>query len=576
MKNMGLGPEMERKGENRKERDGAYLRCRDKIQIPKKDRADRRYVDVITAAVTQANPLNSKSRSGFAYIGRYGCGVGGGRTSRGCSREPPCKPRFCHFDRHPLINVTRKEKLKTRVKMSSESTEGWRREGNGIVANGKASPSDGRPAEVSRKRREPVRIEGVDEFQGRIAALIADFYEDGVLPSDIDTWSYQEQFDWVARNKTKDSIRMVRGMRNPIMATTLPGDCGRSPSEKPAWLDMEKFRRGQRFAMDNLFGIIFAQLLSLFMIYSFTDDLKPLIFTKQSGTPYLAFNRFLSTVSRIRDWYTSDPWEKDSGAYREVRNVRAMHRAVRRRLCASSREEINALTRIPGAWCPLLDTLREDFRSACPEPEMIRSYDVAKNIPLKPRGLNQADMSATLFGFVSFSILYPRAFGIHDATPEDLEGFCHLWRVIGYLLGIEDEYNFCHGDLETVQSRAREFVEHEVKPNFRTVTPEWEHMTRCVLEGVSYCRCYVSYEAALMYCTEILDVRMKQLYASMTYASWVIYLMQKYFFQYAMRFKIVVKQVNKFVNGQIDVLRDLSKEKHLLLQQKSAATMSRR
>lgn len=52
--------------------------------------------------------------------------------------------------------------------------------------------------------------------------------------------------------------------------------------------------------------------------------------------------------------------------------------------------------------------------------------------------LNQGEMIATQFAFIGLFILYPKFFGAHYATDEELEAFCHVWRGLGYLLGIDD------------------------------------------------------------------------------------------------------------------------------------------
>lgn len=47
-------------------------------------------------------------------------------------------------------------------------------------------------------------------------------------------------------------------------------------------------------------------------------------------------------------------------------------------------------------------------------------------------------MALTQFGFMGYVIVKGPQIGIHNATHEELEGLIHLWRVVGYILGIED------------------------------------------------------------------------------------------------------------------------------------------
>lgn len=117
-----------------------------------------------------------------------------------------------------------------------------------------------------------------------------------------------------------------------------------------------------------------------------------------------------------------------------------MHAQVRKNLANTSNEEFVSRTTINDPWCPALEITRRDFESTCQAPEPGQCpYMIFENCPnLKLHKLNQGEMIATQFAFVGLFILKPKFFGAHDATDEDLEAFCHVWRGIGYLLGIDD------------------------------------------------------------------------------------------------------------------------------------------
>ncbi|XP_011877754.1 PREDICTED: uncharacterized protein LOC105567468 [Vollenhovia emeryi] len=109
-----------------------------------------------------------------------------------------------------------------------------------------------------------------------------------------------------------------------------------------------------------------------------------------------------------------------------------MHRAMRLKLCESDNGEIDEASKIQKPWCPNIETILKDF-SSCPTIK-----NICLDIPIFGKGLNQSDMAAIQFSFVGIILLYPHELGIH-ANEEDLEAFCHVWRSIGYLLGIEDQ-----------------------------------------------------------------------------------------------------------------------------------------
>lgn len=48
-------------------------------------------------------------------------------------------------------------------------------------------------------------------------------------------------------------------------------------------------------------------------------------------------------------------------------------------------------------------------------------------------------MALAQFGFIGFIIVSEKYLGI-SATPEEMEGVIHLWRVIGSMLGMDDKF----------------------------------------------------------------------------------------------------------------------------------------
>ncbi|CAG2053113.1 unnamed protein product [Timema podura] len=87
-----------------------------------------------------------------------------------------------------------------------------------------------------------------------------------------------------------------------IEGTSVCGDSKNARDTKPDWLDLEKFRRGQKFAQDYLFGLVFAEMLTLLGLFSFPDSLQPLIFTRSSDTPFKNIDRYCPHL-----WVTISP-----------------------------------------------------------------------------------------------------------------------------------------------------------------------------------------------------------------------------------------------------------------------------
>ncbi|CAD6208768.1 GSCOCG00003576001-RA-CDS [Cotesia congregata] len=356
---------------------------------------------------------------------------------------------------------------------------------------------------------------------------------------------------------------------------TVDGDSGRSIDEEPEWLDREKFARGQKFAQENLFGVFFSILFALFGLYSFEEGLNPLIITGKSSEPYSAFKRYLSTGARFRNWYTSDLWTKGTSAYNDIRTVRRVHEIIRNKVTAMTEEETNKATKIKHPWSPTRNTLVEDFKSACPAASPGQCPFTMKVPGVNLKKMHQGEMAMTQGGFVGLVVLFPEALGIHGATDKDLEDYFYVWRCIGYLLGIEDEFNFCRGTCEEIKQRSRDYLDAWVKPNLRDLTLEWEHMMRVMIAGAeNYAGPGSSFERSIFYFAELMDIDMPQFRSLLSYRDWISHYFLKFMVHYAMRFSAVRKFMNAKMNTVMDTALQFSNEKHVELQEKSSKLLA--
>lgn len=66
--------------------------------------------------------------------------------------------------------------------------------------------------------------------------------------------------------------------------------------------------------------------------------------------------------------------------------------------------------------------------------------------------ISQTAMAMTKFGFMGYALVRPHLLGIKHDNDEDREAFVHLWAVIGYMLGIKDEFNMCLHPLNVVEA----------------------------------------------------------------------------------------------------------------------------
>lgn len=117
-----------------------------------------------------------------------------------------------------------------------------------------------------------------------------------------------------------------------------------------------------------------------------------------------------------------------------------MHAGIKRKLEALTIEEIDAAAKIPNVFCPTREILLKDFSESCEAPRFGQCpHTMMRNNPNRSKGFNQTDMVFTQWASIGLLISYPKYLGVHHATDEDFEAYCHLWRTIGYQLGIEEE-----------------------------------------------------------------------------------------------------------------------------------------
>ncbi|XP_025265761.1 uncharacterized protein LOC105254238 isoform X1 [Camponotus floridanus] len=381
------------------------------------------------------------------------------------------------------------------------------------------------------------------------------------LPMDFNQWTLKEQYNHLINNISKYFPNIPKSLRSILPATFEDGDCGRSANERPDWLDMNKFYRGQQFALRYFCAISLSNLISLPLSFSFADGLKPLILSQKSSTPYNAFKRYLSSIRHFRNWYTSDPWCEGTQAYHDIQVVRKLHRAMRQKLCSMSDDEIDLASKMSYMKCPMFQTIAKDFADACPLAKSRQCPFTMSRI----KGLNQGDMFGTQFACMGLIVLYPEQFGIYDASDEDLEAFCHLWRGLGYLLGMQDQYNFCRGSLQDIRQRIEDCIEYWVKPNLRTVTAEWEHMTLCLYEGIAAISSLSSYKVFLLYLCDIFKLKMPRLYSSLNFWDRIVYVLLKFQFLYLTKLPGVFPVMNAMFHKDLNRAANFGFKEHAKL-----------
>lgn len=97
--------------------------------------------------------------------------------------------------------------------------------------------------------------------------------------------------------------------------------------------------------------------------------------------------------------------------------------------------------------------------------------------------MNQRDMSVALFAFIGYTITRNDFFEL-PKDEENMTAVTHVWRIIGNLLGIADEFNIFQGDLKTIRLRSQAVFQHIITPAFVHAPEKFESMSYAAIEGL--------------------------------------------------------------------------------------------
>jgi len=121
--------------------------------------------------------------------------------------------------------------------------------------------------------------------------LLRNTFDCSLFPSDFDKWKVSQRYNWINENLSKFYPNVPKSLLEFIPAFFCQEDCDRSPVEKLEWLDMDKYRRGQKFVQEYFVGITITLVFALLPAYTFKCNLTPFILSDHTHTPYLGYKR---------------------------------------------------------------------------------------------------------------------------------------------------------------------------------------------------------------------------------------------------------------------------------------------
>ena len=181
---------------------------------------------------------------------------------------------------------------------------------------------------------------------------------------------------------------------------------------------------------------------------------------------------------RINLWYREDPYKlMEKGHMVDVTKYHRVAAQVQRK--RGAKEETNPekidLTNFGKELLKKLSTHADhdttDFS--------FLDFYAENNVPM-----SELDMMITQYAFCGTIFLRPHKYGISMEDADDIEGFLHVWRVFGYILGMSDKFNLCSGGLENALEHFRNLDRLVVRPSTLRFDVNSLHLSQVYARGL--------------------------------------------------------------------------------------------
>ncbi|XP_050531507.1 uncharacterized protein LOC126900093 [Daktulosphaira vitifoliae] len=204
----------------------------------------------------------------------------------------------------------------------------------------------------------------------------------------------------------------------------------------PEWFDEELFKRGQKWYIDNLYTVFITNLIGLLLVLSIPTVCDVVVLTNKSNTPCKAYKRYFDTLRHSLNWYTYDIKDFKSESQKSISIVHGLHGSSSR---LASKHGLGAR-------------------------------------------VTQTDMSLSQFVFMGLILVRKKELSI-NCTDEDEIAIIHLWRTLGYFLGIQDRFNLCQGTSEEVRNLCQLVLSDVYAPYLKQPPRDFDVIARSLIDG---------------------------------------------------------------------------------------------
>ncbi|XP_016999171.2 uncharacterized protein [Drosophila takahashii] len=235
------------------------------------------------------------------------------------------------------------------------------------------------------------------------------------------------------------------------------GDSG-ADLELPPWYDEQLFRRGQSYFSKYRFVMNAGMLAGLIAVLAVPSILRVLSCTRQSSTAFTAYRRYVRTIFHTQAWYNYSILDRGSKFWTSIAAVRKAH----------SRSSHACARRGAGQ-------------------------------------ITQKDLALTQFGFIGFITMGAHRIKLND--QDFLEATTHMWRVLGHLLGIKEEYNICGSNWAESKLRLDIVMRKVYEPALANTGEDFYRMTEALINGLWHMNTMFSVDANIFFAKRLACVK---------------------------------------------------------------------
>merc|ERR1711963_289085 len=156
---------------------------------------------------------------------------------------------------------------------------------------------------------------------------------------------------------------------------------------------------------------------------------------------------------------------------------------------------------------------------------------------------SQFDMAMVQIAFFASVVVFPQKYGVPESCSiESFDDFLHMWRVIGYYLGVEDKYNPVRETISETMSLLWDIGHEIILPSLFSLDGTSIHMGKCVTKAFNADYHLSIYITALSHGYEI-----KHLWYSFGLKQKLIYYWTTFWIEWIYPVSIFRKWINKFI-----------------------------